>query len=152
MARGRRKTDKTGRSADEQYWNVPFPLARSDAFRQLPGACLKVFIELRCRYNGSNNGKLTLSLDEAARLLCLSKSTVKRAFEILEERGFLKLRVRGKWYGRKASEWIVTMLPLNGVPPTNEWKQWQPKKPLREARKSVPRYRNGIPECFDDAA
>lgn len=48
--------------------------------RQLSGPALKVLVELRCRYNGSNNGKVTLSLDEAARLLGLSKTTAKRAF------------------------------------------------------------------------
>jgi predicted RNA binding protein YcfA (HicA-like mRNA interferase family) len=148
----RRKADKTGRSAEDQYWNLPYTLARSEAFRSLPGPALKVFVELRCRFNGGNNGKLTLSLDEAARLLGLSKTTAKRAFTDLEARGFIKLRVKGSWYGRKASEWILTTIPLNGVPSTNEWKQWQSGKAPREAKKTVARYPNGIPQCFDDAA
>lgn len=152
MARNRRKTDKTGRSVDEQYWNAPYSLLKSDAFRQLPSPSLKVFLELRSRFNGGNNGKITLSLDEAARLLCLSKSTANRAFQDLQERGFVKLRVRGKWYGRMASQWILTVCSLNGQPPTNDWKQWVPPKPVRAARKTASRYPNGTPPCFDDAA
>ena len=151
MARKRRRANQTGRSEDDQYWNVPYTLAKSDAFRQLTGPALKVFMELRARYNGSNNGKITLSLDESARLLGISKSTSKRAFEVLEERGFIKLRVKGQWYGRKASQWILTVCPLNGVPATNDWKQWRASKELRDAQKTIPRYPNGIPQCFDGA-
>jgi hypothetical protein len=40
---------------------------------------MKVFIELLSRFNGANNGKLSLSLDDGARLLAMSKSTVARA-------------------------------------------------------------------------
>ena len=152
MAKKRWKADKTGRSVEDQYWNLPYTLARSAAFRQLPAPALKIFIELRCRYNGHNNGRLTLSLDEAARLLGLSKSTVSRGFKELEAHGFIRLRVKGQWYGRKASQWTLTILAMDGHPPTHEWKQWQPAKPLREAAKTVPRYPNGLPECFDDAA
>ena len=152
MSRKGRKSDKTGRSEDNQYWTLSYSFAKSDAFRQLPGPALKVFMELRARYNGGNNGKITLSLDEASRLLGLSKTTAKRAFKTLEDRGFIKHRVKGKWFGRKASEWILTVCSLGGLPGTNDWKNWQAPKKLREAKKSIARYPNGVPACFDDAA
>ena len=115
MSRKGRKSDKTGRSEDNQYWTLSYSFAKSDAFHQLPGPALKVFMELRARYNGGNNGKITLSLDEASRLLGLSKTTAKRAFKTLEDRGFIKHRVKGKWFGRKASEWIHTVCSLGGL-------------------------------------
>ena len=151
MPRKHRKHDKTGRSVDDYYWNLPFSMARSDAFRQLSGHGLKVLVELRCRYNGSNNGKLFLSYEEASRFLAISKSSVKRAFDELIHKGFIKLRLAGNWNGRKASEWIVTFLKQDGNPPTNEWALWKPKKPLVPTKKLEPRYPNGIPACFDGA-
>ena len=146
-----RKADRTGRSEDIQYWNLPYAVARSDAFRRLSGPALKVLIELRCRYNGGNNGRLILSFEEAARFLGLSKSTVKRAFDELVAIGFIKLRKQGRWHGRMASEWTLTILPLDGFPATNDWSKWKPVKPLIPTKKTIPRYPNGIPKCFDGA-
>ena len=152
MARKGRRADKTGRSEDVQFWTVSYSFAKSDAFRRLPGPALKVFMELRARFNGFNNGKITLSLDEAARLLGLSKTTALRAFGDLEARGFIKLRVKGQWYGRKASQWILTICSLEGLPATNEWKQWRAEKTIKESKKSIPRYPDGIPDCFKGTA
>src|SRR3546814_1162748 len=83
-------------------------MAQSIAFRSLSGAALKVFIELRCRYNGGNNGALTLSMDEGARLLGISKMTVHRALKELQEKGLVKMTRRGQWYGRVATTWATT--------------------------------------------
>lgn len=152
MPRGGRKTNKTGRNEDHQYWNVPYSMAHSDAWRRLSGPALKVLIELRCRYNGGNNGRIILSYEEAFRFLGVSKTTVKRAFDELREMGFINLRKQGRWHGRKASEWELTFVRLNGHPETNEWKQWKPSKPLKPTKKTEPRYLNGIPACFDGAA
>ena len=147
----RRKVNKTGRNEEYQYWQLPYSLAQSDAMRRLSGPALKVLIELRCRFNGFNNGRIILSYEEGAHFLGLSKTSVKRAFDELAAVGFIKLKKKGQWYGRKASEWIVTMIALDGYLATNEWKQWKPLKPLKPTRKTIPRYRNGIPECIDGA-
>ena len=152
MPRGGRKANKTGRSEDHQYWNVPYSMAHSDAWRRLSGPALKVLIELRCRYNGGNNGRIILSYEEAFRFLGVSKTTVKRAFDELREVGFIKLRRQGRWNGRKASEWELTFVKMSGHLETNEWKQWIPPKPLKPTKKIEPRYPNGIPACFDGAA
>jgi len=87
-----------------------------------------VFVELRSRHDGQNNGKLSLSMDEGARLLGLGKSTIARAFSELAEKGFLVLVKKGRWYGRLAHEWATTDRPLNGCIPTNAWKYWTSKK------------------------
>src|SRR3546814_15804876 len=96
-------------------------MAQSIAFRSLSGAALKVFIELRCRYNGGNNGALTLSMDEGARLLGISKMTVHRALKELQEKGLVKMTRRGQWYGRVATTWATTDVSLDGIPPTRDW-------------------------------
>jgi hypothetical protein len=152
MPRRGRKTNKTGRNEEHQYWQFPYSMARSDAFRRLSGPATKVLIELRCRYNGFNNGRITLSYEEAVRFLGLSKSTVKRAYDELREVGFIMLHKQGRWHGRMASEWRLTFVASDGKPETNEWKLWKSTKPLIPTKKTKARYPNGIPPCFDDAA
>ena len=131
------KKNRTGRSKGEgQYFKMSYRMAQSEAVRSLSGGALKVFIELRCRFNGYNNGKLTLSMDEAARLLHMSKATACRALEQLMDRGLVKRTKVGEWCGRRASEYAVTDRSVDGVQPTNEWNQWQPaKKPKRTTKK-----------------
>jgi len=133
--RRNRRVDATGRSIEpEQFMPLPYATVRSPAWRTLSGPAVKVWIELRARYNGSNNGKLTLSLDEGARQLRMGKNTVRRALDELESRGFIALLRRGQWYGRKASEWRVTDRPCDGHPPTRDWQRWQPSADLRAPR------------------
>ena len=99
------------------------------------GAALKVWVELRSRFSGRNNGRITLSWDEAARILHMGKTTIGRAFDELEEKGFIVMTKRGQWYGRMASEWAVTDRQLDGHLPTNAWKNWraQPKPKNRSS-------------------
>ena len=125
--RGRRVNTK-GRNEYEQYTKLSYRMLRSDAFRSLSGGALKVYLELRYRFNGGNNGRLTLAMDEAARLLGIGKATAVRAFAELIEKGFITLVKRGQWYGRMASEYAVTDKPIDGQQPTNEWKNWRPTK------------------------
>jgi hypothetical protein len=128
MKNRKRKVNAKGRNDTEQFIPIPYSMAHSSAFRSLSGAATKVWIELRSRYNGMNNGDLSVSLDEAARLLGIGKATAHRAFHELEEKGFIKLSKRGNWYGRMATTWVVTDRGNNGYPPTRDWKSWQPPK------------------------
>ena len=105
---------------------LSYPMVQSQAWRSLSGAAVKVWIELRARFNGGNNGRLTLSLDEASRLLKLGKATVARALAELQEKGFLAMKQRGQWYGRLATKWAVTDKPVDGAVATRAWKHWRP--------------------------
>ena len=125
----RRRANATGRSdGREQYVPLTYPTLRSHAWRSLSGAAVKVWLEIRSRFNGANNGKLSLSLDEAAKLLGLGKTTVARAFKELEAKGFLVLVRQGQWYGRLASEYATTDRSLNGSLPTYAWRHWGAQK------------------------
>ena len=150
--RNGRKVGKDGRNSEHQYWNLPYSMLQSPAYRLIAGPALKVLHELRSRYNGFNNGRISLSYEEAASLLALSKSTVRRAFDELKEVGFIVLEKQGQWYGRKASEWRLTFVEFNGLPAANEWKYWQAPQRRNPPQKIKPRYPNGIPSCFDGAA
>ena len=101
MSKSGRDAYRRGRGkAEEQYFGLSYPMARSLAFRSLSGPALKVFIEIRTRFHGGNNGDLSLSLDEASELLGIGKGTAQRAFAELEKKGFLRLMRRGQWLGR----------------------------------------------------
>ena len=130
-ARKRRVRSHGRRERAEQYFSMGYPMAQSPAWRSLSGAAVKVWIELRTRFNGWNNGELFLSLDEAARLLELGKATVQRGFRELEAKGFIVKTRPGRWYGRMATLWRVTDKGTHGNPPTYDWKQWRPE-PLSE--------------------
>lgn len=131
MARRGRRANATGRNEGEQYAALSYPFLRSPAWRSLSGAAVKVWLELRTRYAGANNGRLTLSLDEAARVLGLGKASVGRALSELREKGLIVQTRKGQWYGRLASEWAVTDKSVDGAPPTNAWRQWQPSRTVR---------------------
>lgn len=138
--RRKSKINATGRNVGGgQYLPISYKMARTQAFRSLTGTALKVWVELRTRYNGHNNGLVSLSLREAASLLGLSQTTAQRALIELEEKGFIKRRTRGSWYGRKAAEFILTDRSYDGHEPTRDWQRWRPKNkssvPKRTANK-----------------
>ena len=115
----------------DRFVKLTYPLIVSEAWRWLRPISKAVYIELKRRYNGLNNGKISLSLSEAAHILKASKSSISRALKQLETHGFIKLIKKGYFTGRMASEYALTDEQLDGYPPTREWKQWQPNKPHR---------------------
>ena len=123
---------KSKRSNKEgQYLSLSYYQLRSPAWRSLSGAGVKVLLELHTRFNGTNNGRVFLSLNEAAELLGMGKATAKRAFDELQEKGFIVQTKKGNWYNRAAHEWRLTLKPsFDGrgkrTTPTHDWKEWRP--------------------------
>ena len=122
----------------ERFIKLTYPLIESEAWRWLRPISQAVYIELRRRFNGSNNGKISFSLAEGARILRASKSSIQKALVELEEHGFIRLVKKGYFTGRMASEYALTDEQLDGYPPTREWRQWQPTKPHRRRQIRVP--------------
>lgn len=138
--RRKSKVNATGRNVGGgQYLPISYKMAQTQAFRSLKGTTVKVWIELRIRYNGHNNGLVSLSLREAASLLGMSQSTAQRALTELEEKGFIKRRTRGSWYGRKAAEFILTDQAYNGHLATKDWERWRPKNKPSVSRRTANR-------------
>lgn len=123
-----RRTMANGRSVPEQFMQLPYSMVQSDAWRSLSGPALKILIELYSRFNGKNNGLLSLSYADAAKKLALGHATIGRAFDELQVKGFVRLIKRGHWYGRKAAEWAITNKGFQGFNPTNDWKHWRTEK------------------------
>jgi hypothetical protein len=110
---------------------IPYRMATSEAWRSLSGSAVKAYVELRRRYNGGNNGDLSLSLNEGAVLLGLGKATVMRSLDELERKGFIKMTERGSWYGRRATTYAASDRMHGTHSPTNGWKAWRSPKPKR---------------------
>ena len=115
----------------ERFVKLTYPLLESEAWRWLRPISQSVYIELRRRYNGLNNGRISLSLSESAHILKASKSSISKALKQLETHGFIKLIKKGYFTGRMASEYALTDEQLDGYPPTREWRRWQPTKAHR---------------------
>lgn len=126
MGKKQQRTLANGRSGGEQYLSLPYRTAHSPAWRSLSGNAVKVWIELHCRYNGGNNGKLCLSYAEGSKLLGIGRGSLGRAFDELQAKGFIKRIKQGQWYGRKATEWAVTDKSYDGYLASNDWCRWQP--------------------------
>ena len=112
----------------EQYAKVHYSMLYSQAWRSLKGGDIKIYFELRRRFNGRNNGEIFLSRSEACKLLNIGNTQAQNGFKRLEEHGFIKISKRGGFIGRQANQYILTEKPYKGNPPTNDWRRWQPPK------------------------
>ena len=127
--RGRRHDNK-GRSLGVprfvklEHWFLGTP-----AWQSLQPAPRVLYVALAQRYNGSNNGEISMSVREAARLLHIAKDTATKAFRELEYKGFIKCRKCGSFNYklRHASIWILTEHPLPGDFATKEFASWRPE-------------------------
>ncbi|USG61480.1 hypothetical protein NBZ79_00630 [Sneathiella marina] len=131
MARGG-KTLNNGRNKHEQYVPLSYAMLASEAWLTLSPASCKVYVELRSKYHGGNNGELSLAYASARKRLRLGNSTITKAFKELEERGFIQITKFGHWHGRKAAEWQVTDRPYEGKQATNDWRRWKPGMDFRK--------------------
>ena len=123
---------KSKRTSEGQYLPLPYGQLKSDAWRSLSGAAVRLWLELHTRYNGGNNGGLTLSYAEASDALNMGKATVQRAYGELVAKGFLALEREGNWYNRRAHEWRLTTKPMQTtkgkISATQDWHGFRPKK------------------------
>ena len=102
-------------SASGQYHKrfvlYDYGLLQTEAFKYLKGGALKLLTVLRMRFNGTNNGSISLSVREAATSINVSKETISKYFIELEDKGFIQLKQKGsfKYKKRHASIWSLTM-------------------------------------------
>ncbi|SDJ16485.1 helix-turn-helix domain-containing protein [Lutimaribacter saemankumensis] len=140
---------KSRRNGEGQYLPLPYAQLKSEAWRTLSGNSVRLWLELHTRYNGGNNGRLTLSYAEAGEALGMGKATVQRAYAELVEHGFLALEREGNWYQRRAHEWRLTTKPLNltakKIPPTHDWLQYRAPKKTKRGSGSEPSQGRVVP-------
>lgn len=105
-------------------------LYRSPAWQALDSHACRLYLELKDRYDGQNNGRIALSCRDAATILKASKATASRAFSSLIENGFVRVsKVSGfNIKSRTATEYRLTehMCDVTGGSPTKDFMKWTP--------------------------
>lgn len=121
---------RNGRSRDRfvklDHWVFGTP-----AYRALRPVARVLLWELIYRYNSYNNGRIGLSVRDAAKACNVNKDTLTRYFKELQAHGFIVEAKRGGFNvkdpaANRASEWRLTWQEAPGIKATNDFKNWQP--------------------------
>ena len=102
---------RNGRNDGLGRWvQLPYYLLETAAWKSLDATARCIYIELKYRYNGSNNGRIPYGVREVAMALHIGKSTAARGFAMLKDRGFIIAGLEGKFERKRrhASEWLLT--------------------------------------------
>lgn len=132
------KRHKKGRAG--QHVQLPEWLQASEAWATMKPGPRALYVELKRRFNGSNNGVIYLSHRYAAKALNVHRNTVGGYFLELEQRGFIRLKVAphlGPSGIGEASVWALEELPTqDGRPAGKAFMRWSEKQNPR--KKNVP--------------
>jgi hypothetical protein len=137
------------RAAKRKFLMIPETVYRSPAWRTLPHAALRLWIDLRTLYSGHNNGKIAPTFAVMQTLGWNSKDSLQTSLRTLLERGFLAYtRKAGPNVFHRASLVRFTDLAcphdegagISGCQPSNEFLVWQRPAPNRRRFSAVPRW------------
>lgn len=133
-----RKPYKHGKRGSGRHVQLPEWLQASEAWATLPPGPRALYIELKRRFNGSNNGEIILSHRDAAKALNVHRNSVGPWFRELQERGFISM-TKAPHLGPsgigKASVWGLEELPsADSKPAPKRFMAW--RKPKSPAQKS----------------
>ena len=131
----RRKPYKHHKKGAGRFVQLHHWLMDSEAWRTMKSEPRQLYVELKRRYTGSNNGKIRLSHREASEALGVKRNTVGPWFRELEERGFIRM-TRALYLGPSgvglASEWAPEEEPTpDGKPAGKAIMKWTEKQNLR---------------------
>lgn len=85
-------------------------MLRTEAWRSLTCQARAVYVAIAQHYDGTNNGRIFLSVRDAVRECRISKNTAPRVFAELIAKGFIVAKTRGAFSRktRHATEWLLT--------------------------------------------
>ena len=123
--------NKTGRSkAGGPFVKLELFMLGSAAWAATSPQERALYIEVRRRFNGRNNGRIGLSVREGAELCRMNRDTVSKGFKALEEKGFLETVTPGGFSRkvRHSTEWRLTTdrCDVTGQPPSKAFMRWRP--------------------------
>ena len=146
----RNKPYKQHKRGTGRFVQLPEWLQSSEAWASLKPGPRALYIELKRRYNGSNNGKIILSHRDAAMALNVHRNTVGQWFRELQDRGFIWM-AEGPCLGPAgiglASVWGLSEVETSdGRKARKTFMTWRPKqKPHTNSRQT--RHSNCDTEC-----
>ena len=135
-----RKSYKQHKKGVGRFVQLPEWLQKTEAWATLPPGPRALYVELKRRYTGSNNGRILLSHRDAAKALNVHRNTVGPWFKELETRGFIVM-LQGHYLGPsgigQTSRWRLTELPTDDMKtPSKDFASW--RQIQRPRTKSVP--------------
>lgn len=106
---------------------------KSAAWAALTANDKAVYLALKWKYDGTNNGRLGMGCREAADAIgSASKDTGKRSLDCLQEKGFISKRKNSGFNvkNRVAAEWRLTeySCDVTGELPSKEFARWAPEE------------------------
>lgn len=134
-----RRTYKRGKRGAGRFVQLPEWLQASEAWATMKPGPRALYVELKRRYNGFNNGEIFLSHRDAAKALSVHRNTVGGWFDELERRGLIR-QTTGPHLGPAgiglASKWALEEEPTpDGRPAGKAFMRW--------SKKQNPRTKNG---------
>lgn len=116
-------------------------LLQSEAWQHLSPPACKLYIAIRQRHNGRNNGRIPYSVAEARTLLGCGATQAVRFFKELQDKGLI-VKIKNSVFdvsGRdprakapefasgsgEAREWAITAEKVGSEEPTNNFKEWK---------------------------
>lgn len=87
LSRNKKGKGYTHRSG-QRYISIPLSIAQSESYLSLSGPAVKVLTYLLTKYNGMNNGNLSLTISECTNLT-LARATLVRALKELQHSNFI---------------------------------------------------------------
>lgn len=142
-----RKPYKRQKRGGGRHVHLSEYLQASAAWATMKPGPRALYVELRRRYNGANNGDIFLSHRDAALALNVHRNTATEYFADLVERGFIRMTV-GPHLGPsgigQASKWALEdEATMDGKAALKTFQSW---KPVEEPR---PKNRTGRPKKQD---
>jgi hypothetical protein len=118
---------------DTPHYRLHRWLAETLAWKELDGCEKAVYVDLALRYRGlgSNNGKISYSIREAAACARVGKTKAAKCLLRLQELGFLVATAIGTFNGinnGRASRWRLTQFACDttGALASKEFARWRP--------------------------
>ena len=133
-----------------RHVQLPEWLQASAAWATLRPGPRALYIELKRRFNGGNNGEIFLSHRDAAKAMTVNRNTASGYFAELQERGFIRMAMAphlGPSGIGQASQWVLEEEPTrDGKPAGKAFMAW------RENQNPCPKNRQPRPKKQDTTA
>jgi transposase len=124
-----------------RHVQLPEWVQASEAWSGLKPGPRALYVELKRRFNGSNNGDICMSHREAAKALNVHRNTATGYFAELEGHGFIRM-TQAPYLGPSgigmSSKWALEELPTQDLKPAT-------KSFMRWCEKQKPRTKNRTP-------
>lgn len=128
-------TSRHKRKGKSKFIMIEAYVKRSAAWKALTPIERCAYLEVKWRYDGTNNGRIGLGCRELGDELGMGRDTAKRALNKLASVGFIA-KVKASAFNvksRAVTEWRLTEYPcdVTGLLPSKEFMRWEPAKNLQ---------------------